>query len=141
MEHISICILKEEFDMDIMTKLNTEIETLTKALEGMTPGTDPHKAAIDELTKLMDRAIKLQELENEQKNKELIREDDKALKLEQAKEDKKDRLIKNIIAAAGIVLPLGVTIWGTRTSLKFEEEGTVTTILGRGFINKLIPKK
>lgn len=127
--------------MDIMTKLNTEIETLTKALEGMTPGTDQHKAAIDELTKLMDRAIKLQELENEQKNKELIREDDKALKLEQAKEDKKDRLIKNIIAAAGIVLPLGVTIWGTRTSLKFEEEGTVTTILGRGFINKLIHKK
>ena len=127
--------------MDIMTKLNTEIETLTKALEGMDPGTDKHKAAIDELTKLMDRAIKLTELENEQKNKELIREDDKALKLEQAKEDKKDRLIKNIIAVAGIVLPLGVTIWGTRTSLKFEEEGTVTTILGRGFINKLLPKK
>lgn len=127
--------------MDIMTKLNTEIESLTEALKGMDPGTDKHKAAIDELTKLMDRAIKLQELENEQKNKELIREDDKALKLEQAKEDKKDRLIKNIIAAAGIVLPLGVTIWGTRTSLKFEEEGTVTTILGRGFINKLLPKK
>lgn len=127
--------------MDIMTKLNTEIETLTKALEGMTPGTEGHKATVDELTKLVDRAIKLTEVENEQKNKELIREDDKNLKLKQVEEDKKDRLIKNIIAVAGIVLPLGVTIWGTKTSLKFEEEGTVTTILGRGFINKLIPKK
>ena len=29
----------------------------------------------------------------------------------------------------------------TLTSLKFEEEGTVTTIVGRGFVNKLLPKK
>ena len=56
-------------------------------------------------------------------------------------EEKKDRLVKNIITAAGIVLPLVITVWGTKVSLKFEEEGTFTTIMGRGFINKLLPKK
>jgi hypothetical protein len=57
------------------------------------------------------------------------------------KDDKRDRLIKNIIGAAGIVLPLIVTIWGTKVSLKFEEEGTITTQMGRGFIQRLFPKK
>ena len=56
-------------------------------------------------------------------------------------EDRKDRRFKNGIALGGIVLPLAVTIWGTLKTLKFEEEGTVTTMMGRGFINKLIPKK
>ena len=55
-------------------------------------------------------------------------------------EEKKDRLIKNILTGAGIIIPLGVTVWGTLKTLKFEEEGTVTTLMGRGFINKLFPK-
>jgi uncharacterized membrane protein YdbT with pleckstrin-like domain len=62
-------------------------------------------------------------------------------KLREIEEEKRDRLIKNCISVVGILLPIGVTIWGTLKSLKFEEEGTVTTIMGRGFINKLLPKK
>lgn len=79
---------------------------------------------------LMDRKIEMEKVKNEK----LFRE-------QQLKDEKKDRLIKNLIGAAGIVLPLAVTIWGTKVSLKFEEEGTFTTIMGRGFINKLLPKK
>lgn len=84
----------------------------------------------DTALKLIDRKIELYKAESEQ----LFRE-------QQLKDDKKDRLIKNIISAAGVALPLLVTIWGTKVSLKFEEEGTFTTIMGRGFINKLLPKK
>lgn len=84
----------------------------------------------DTVSMLMDKKIEMDKAKSEQ----LFRE-------QQLKEDKKDRLIKNIIAAAGVVLPLVVTIWGTKVSLKFEEEGTFTTIMGRGFINKLLPKK
>lgn len=79
---------------------------------------------------LMDKKIELERVKSEQ----LFRE-------QQLKDEKKDRLVKNIITGAGIVLPLAVTIWGTKVSLKFEEEGTFTTIMGRGFINKLLPKK
>ena len=59
----------------------------------------------------------------------------------QMEEEKKDRWIKNGLAAAGIIIPTLVTIWGTVKSIKFEETGTITTIMGRGFINKLLPKK
>jgi hypothetical protein len=57
------------------------------------------------------------------------------------KDEKKDRLFKNIISAAGVVLPLIVTIWGTKVSMQFEKEDSFTTIMGRGFIQKLLPKK
>ena len=79
---------------------------------------------------LMDKKIEIDKVKSEQ----LFRE-------QQQKDEKKDRLVKNIIGVAGIVLPLAVTVWGTKVSLKFEEEGTFTTIMGRGFINKLLPKK
>ena len=58
-----------------------------------------------------------------------------------AEDEKRDRRIKNGITIAGIVIPSLITIWGTIKSLNFEKEGTVTTIMGRGFINKLLPKK
>lgn len=107
-------------------ELAAEFETLRKS----EPGSDEHKAAGDMLTKLMDRKIEMEKVKNECADKAAVRED-----------EKKDRLTKNILGAAGIILPLLVTIWGTRVSLKFEEEGTFTTIMGRGFINKLLPKK
>ena len=66
---------------------------------------------------------------------------ERIMKEKQLEDEKKDRLIKNVISVAGIVLPIAVTIWGTKVSLKFEEEGTFTTIMGRGFIQKLLPKK
>lgn len=84
----------------------------------------------DTVVKLMDRKIEMEKVKNEQ----LFRE-------QQLADEKKDRLIKNLLSAAGIVLPIAVTIWGTKVSLKFEETGTFTTIMGRGFINKLLPKK
>lgn len=87
-------------------------------------------AVADTVVKLMDRKIEIDKAKSEQ----LFRE-------QQLRDEKKDRLVKNLLNAAGIVLPLAVTIWGTKVSLKFEEEGTFTTIMGRGFINKLLPKK
>lgn len=89
-----------------------------------------YKTVSDTVGMLMDRKIEMEKVKNEQ----LFRE-------QQRKDEQKDRLIKNIIGVAGIVLPLAVTIWGTKVSLKFEEEGTITTPIGRGFINKLLPKK
>lgn len=89
-----------------------------------------YKGVSDTVGMLLDKKIKIEETKSEQ----LFRE-------QQLKDEKKDRMVKNVLTAAGIALPLLVTIWGTRVSLKFEEEGTLTTIMGRGFINKLLPKK
>lgn len=89
-----------------------------------------YRAVSDTVSMLMDKKIEMDKVKSEQ----LFRE-------QQLADEKKDRLIKNVLGAAGIVLPLIVTIWGTKVSLEFEKEGTVTTIIGRGLIQKLLPKK
>lgn len=128
----------------IETLLKQEIEEEFGELNKIELGSNEYKTTVDGLTKLVDRAIELEKLNIEdekrieaQKDKEF--END--LKIKQMESDKKDQKVKNGIAVAGIIVPVAVTVWGTLKSFKFEETGTVTTIMGRGFINKLLPKK
>ena len=127
--------------MNIETLLYDEIETEFEKLRTTEYGSEQYKVTVDGLTKLMDRAIEMEKVTNDCDDKAATRENEQLIKAKQLEDDKKDRLVKNIISAAGVVLPLIVTIWGTKVSLKFEEEGTFTTIMGRGFVNKLLPKK
>ena len=126
---------------NIETLLHEEIQDGFDALSRMERGTETHKTTVDEVAKLFDKAIEIEKLEMEAKEREKAREIEASLKRAQMEEDRKDRRVKNGIAVGGIVLPLAVTIWGTFKTFRFEETGTVTTMMGRGFINKLIPKK
>ena len=126
---------------NIETLLHEEIQDGFDALSKMERGTEIHKTTVDEVAKLFDKAIEIEKIEIEAKEKAKAREIEASLKRAQMEEDRKDRRAKNGIAVGGIVLPLAVTIWGTFKTFRFEETGTVTTIMGRGFINKLIPKK
>ena len=116
--------------MEIEAQLHEEISLELAKLKELEVGSDGHKAVIDGVTKLMDRAIEMEKIGAEQEEKGL-----------QIQREEKDRLVKNIIAVAAIVLPIWVSVWGTYKTLQFEKEGSVTTIMGRGWINKLIPKK
>ena len=138
--------------MDIENLLYDEIVTDFEKLRDEELEPEKRKIVVDELVRLTDRAIEMKKLENdykekaearewEQKEKTEARMNEQAIELQKLEEEKKDRIVKNVIGAAGVVLPLIVTIWGTKVSLKFEEEGTFTTIMGRGFINKLLPRK
>ena len=127
--------------MKIETLLRDEIAGEFGELKKMEVGSDTYKTAVDGITKLVDRAIELEKLEVEMQDKAESREIDTELRVQQMEEDRKDRFVRNIIAAAGIIVPTLVTIWGTKKSIEFEKEGTFTTIMGRGFINKLLPKK
>ena len=127
--------------MNIQTLLYDEIETEFEKLRSIEYGSEQYKITVDGLTKLLDRAIETEKVDNDVADKAETRRSEQFYKEQQFKDDKKDRLIKNIISGAGVLLPLIVTIWGTKVSLKFEETGSFTTIMGRGFINKLIPKK
>lgn len=139
--------------------LESEISAEFKTLENMELGSDEYKSVLDGLTKLIDRSINLDKLDIDKEEKIKDRESDSNYKVEQLNNDKsyrdsdiilrtqqmtneqRDRMITNAITAAGIIIPSLITIWGTIKTLKFEEQGTVTTIMGRGFINKLLPKK
>ena len=127
--------------MNIETLLNDEIKSELDLLKDMEVGSDDYKMTVDGLVKLMDRASEIEKINIEHEEKSSDREADTDIKLAQMEEDKKDRFVRNLISVAGILIPTAVTIWGTLKSLKFEQEGTVTTIMGRGFINKLLPKK
>lgn len=126
-----------EFENLLTEEIQAEIETL----KGMELGSEPYKVAVDGITKLIDRSIDIEKYSTERKEKAEEKELEAYWKERESAEEKKDRRIKDGIAIAGIVLPIIVTIWGTKASFKFEEEGTITTIMGRGFINKLLPKK
>ena len=127
--------------MKIETLLNEEIQDEFKNLKEMELGTEDYKTTVDGLVKLVDRAIEIDKLNIDAQDKIDSREIEVDLKQQQINDDKQDRKIRNAIAIAGIVIPTIVTVWGTFKSLKFEKEGTVTTIMGRGFIQKLLPNK
>ena len=126
---------------NIETLLHEEIQDGFDALSKMERGTEIHKTTVDEVAKLFDKAIEIEKIEIEAKEKAKAREIEASLKRAQMEEDRKDRRVKKGIAIGGMVMPLAVTIWGTFKTFRFEETGTVTTMMGRGFINKLIPKK
>jgi hypothetical protein len=127
--------------MNLEKKLHDEIDREISILEGMTDGTESYKAMVDGVTKLTDRAIAIDRFNAEVEEKAATQKFENELKLQQVKEERIDRIVKNCLTAVGILLPIGITVWGTKASFEFEKEGTVTTIMGRGFINKLLPKK
>lgn len=127
--------------MSIKTLLEEEIKEEFEELGKTEIGTEAYKTTVDGLTKLVDRAIELEKAEADREDRIAARESELNLKEQQLEDEKKDRKVKNGLTAAGIIIPTVVTIWGTIKSIKFEQEGTITTIMGRGFINKLLPKK
>ena len=127
--------------MKIETLLHEEIQDEFKNLKEMELGTEDYKTTVDGLVKLVDRAIEIDKLNIDAQDRIDSREIEVDLKQQQINDEKQDRKIRNGIAIAGIVIPTIVTIWGTLKSFKFEKDGTVTTIMGRGFIQKLLPNK
>lgn len=127
--------------MELEDLLEEEVKSQLEGLKDIEMGTDEYKATVDGVVKLADRVIKIKELDYDASDKIDTRETEVAIKKQQMKEEKNDRIIRNGIAIAGIVIPTAVTIWGTIKSIKFEQEGTITTIMGRGFIQKLLPHK
>lgn len=127
--------------MKIETLLHEEIESEFECLDSLEVGTEQYKVTVDGIAKLVDRAIEIDKLNIEAEDKAKNREKDMDFKQQQMEEERRDRLIRNCISAASIVIPSLITIWGTVKTFKFEEEGTITSSIGRGFINKLLPKK
>lgn len=116
--------------MYIDEMLGEELAREFEELGKLEVGTDTYRTAVEGVTKLADRLIEVEKMNVDNQNKQTV-----------MNEDRKDRRVKNVLAAAGIIVPTVVTVWGTFKSFKFEETGTITTIMGRGFINKLLPKK
>ena len=129
---------------EIKEKLDEEIQSLLDNLGGLNKGSNEYQAVLDDVSKLIDKRNDIDKLDLEQAKYKLS-EKSEEYKVDKDKElneyNKKNQIISHAISIGTIVIPVLVTVWGTYKTLKFEETGTVTTIMGRGFINKLIPKK
>lgn len=122
--------------MEMTSKLHAEIDDKIDALAMLDVSGKEYSTAVDSVTKLMDRAIEIEKLElSEAHNEKQMAHDEKQLN-----EDRTARIVKNCIDVGSIVLPLTVTIWGALVSLKFEEEGTITTTIGRKTLDKLFKR-
>ena len=121
--------------------LHEEIESQFDGLEGIEIGSEAYRNAVDGLSKLMDREIEISKLQAEREDKLESRAIETRLKNRQLMDDKTDKIIRNGLTAAGLVITAGLTVWGTLKTFKFEETGTITSSIGRGFIQRLTPRK
>ena len=152
--------------MEFDTLLREEIVSELEKLDDIEIGSDCYKVTVDGLVKLMDRAIEIDKMNIGKEEQEAKRKDAKAatefenkikreqlentkaiakfdnlFKSRQMTDEQIDRIVRNCIAAAGIIVPSVITVWGALMSFKFEEEGTITTSVGRAFMSRLYPKK
>lgn len=127
--------------MNITTMWSEEIKAELEELKNMEVGSDQYKVTVEGITKMMDRELEMQKIDMDAVAKVHEREFDHDLRERQFKDEKKDRFIKNALTAVSVVGGFALTVWGTVVSMRFEKEDTFTTIMGRGFINKLLPKK
>ena len=129
---------------EIKEKLDAEIESELDLLKGIDVDSDTYKTMVECLTKLIDKRNEIDKVELEMAKQRLSEQKEKDANTKERElneQNKKNQLITHAISIGSILIPVFVTVWGTYKTLKFEETGTVTTIMGRGFINKLIPKK
>ena len=99
--------------MSVKSMLNEERETEREELKKIKIGGDDYKAAVDGITKLADRMIELEKLNNEAEERNKNREVDAELKQAQLEATKKDNRVKNTISNAGILVTIGVAIMTT----------------------------
>lgn len=127
--------------MSIKNLLDEEIRSEIEEISKIEVGSEKHKVSVDALSKLLDKSIELDKLDADAQEKYERRIAENDLKREQIKSEKRDQIAKNVLTGVSVIGGFGLTIWGTCKSLKFEETGVVTSIMGRGFIQKLLPKK
>ena len=123
-------LLREEF--------RKEVEELSK----ISVGSEEYKVAVDGVAKIADRIIEIEKLEVDARDKEANREADADLEREQMAEEKKDRIIRNVITVLTTAAGFGLTIWGYVTELKYDEKGAMPrTLLGKEFAKGLFRRK
>lgn len=124
--------------MSIKTILAQEVEDELNELKKLQVGSDEHRQATESVVKMVDRVIEFDKNESDKKVQEENREIETQLELRKQASEKRNRIMTNVLTAISIGSGIILTVWGTKTSLKFEEEGTITTSAGRNFINDIL---
>ena len=124
--------------MSIKNLLKEEIESEMAELKKLPVGSDESKAAAEVVTKLTDRVIEFEKLEADVNEKAVSREVDAELRARQLEDERKDKIIKNVLTGVSVVGGIALTIWGTKWTAGFEKLDSFTTTAGRSWANKVV---
>lgn len=134
--------------MNIEEMLEGEILTELGKLKSMPLGKEEYKVAVDGITKLMDREIEMRKMEVASEERAQNREEDKKnryfeneLRKKQLDDERKNRYIGYAVNGVMFAGSMALSIWGLKSTFRFEETGTITTQIGKGLINTFIPKR
>lgn len=127
--------------MKLETRLTTEVENQLEDISKMELGSETYQKTIDGVVKLTDTIVDLKKAEAELKRadyeyrKELF---DQELEIKKQEADQTDRLIKNCLTLAGIVIPIGVGIWANVYNWNKEVDDTMTNSGGKKAMDFLL---
>lgn len=120
------------------TLLRDEFRSEMEELGKIEVGSERYKVAVDGITKLADRLIEIDKIDQDRQERIENREIETDLRMQQMAEERRDRRVKNLISAIGTGGGIGLAVWGTITSLKFDKEDIISTTLGRDWVKKTI---
>lgn len=109
--------------MNIRTLVDVEIEERLERMSQLDPESEAYKANCDAVLKLMDRSLKMEELDIQSKENEV--------KLAQIIEERKAKKIDSRLRLAGIAVPAGVAFVG----------GLIFSVIERTEVNTFTPTK
>lgn len=126
--------------MNMVNLLDVTIEDLLNKLADLDPESKEYEAVNDNLGKLMKHKIEIE------KHLSAEAQAEKQLKFNETQAEKKLRqerlttIWKSVIEILLQLMALGVTVWGTILMFTFEEKGTITSAIGRKFIDKIVKR-
>jgi hypothetical protein len=99
-------------------------------------GSENRKAACSETIQLFDRAIELERIEVERKEKEAARKSEELIKERQMKAEKRKMVSDIAINVATTVAGMVFTGFMVHYSMKFEKTDTMTSTAGREYVRR-----
>ena len=127
--------------MSIKNELMEEFNDEVKGLRGLQLGSDEYKATVDGVTKLADRIIEIDKIQQEASAKQISQINENELKAAQMADDRIDKWIRNGIEGVKVVGGLVAAGLALVVSINFEREGTLTTEAGKSALRQLLKFK
>lgn len=113
----------------IRSALWDDYKKVSETIESLDIGSEDHKMLLEEKDKIRKEIIELNQIEQE-----------KHIKMSQIKSEDRREKLRNIITVGTFIITTGVSIYSIAKTFKFDQVATVTSTLGRGILNNVVPK-
>lgn len=115
--------------MSVEKLMNDELVCRLTDLQGLKVESPEYRTGVDSVTKLANALVEMKKTEADI----AAQEEETRLKHKQQKSETFDKIARNAIQFVAVGGGIGVTVWGTVKSLKFEETGVCTSTAAKKF--------